>query len=129
LSCDILLNENLHFNLQRYLKFPTYRPFWAKKLVPWAKMPLLMINHDDKKPPQPRCDGFFVTLSRAGRMSELLADTELLLGDEGAVAADVLTHQVIEQFATLTYQHLQCTLSRMILLVDLQVLGQVGNTV
>ena len=59
----------------------------------------------------------------------LLADTEFLLGDEGAVTVDVLAHQIIEQFAALTYQHLKCTLSRMILLVDLQVLGQVGNTV
>ena len=75
------------------------------------------------------CGGVALIRFSVLRMSGLLADTELLLGDEGAVAVDVHANQVIEQFATLTNQHLQCTLSRMILLVDLQVLGQVGNTV
>ena len=58
----------------------------------------------------------------------LLADTKLLAGDDGAITVDVLADEIIEQAATLTYQHLQCTLSRMIFFVDLQVFGQVGDT-
>ncbi len=46
-----------------------------------------------------------VEISRSG--TGLLADTQFLLGDEGAVTVDVLAHQVIEQFAALTYQHLK----------------------
>ena len=67
------------------------------------------------------------TLLREG--VALFADTQLFLGDEGAVAVDVLACQIIEQATTLTNQHLQSTLSRMIFLVDLQMLGLLGNTV
>lgn len=58
----------------------------------------------------------------------LLADAELLASDDGTIAVDVLADEVIEQATTLTYQHLQSTLSRMILFVGLQVFGQVGDT-
>ncbi len=58
----------------------------------------------------------------------LLADAEFFLGDDGAVAVDVLADEVIQQAAALTHEHLKGALSRMIFLVDLQVLGQVGDT-
>lgn len=47
----------------------------------------------------------------------LLADTELFLSDDGAVAVDVLALQVVEKATTLTYQHLKSALCRMIFVV------------
>ena len=58
----------------------------------------------------------------------LLADAKLLLRDDCAITLNIGANQIIEQATTLTYQHLQGTLGRIILLVDLQMLGQVGNT-
>ena len=54
----------------------------------------------------------------------LLTDTELLLGDDSTVAVDILTDQVIEQAATLTYEGLQSACSSVVLVVGLQVLGE-----
>ena len=60
-------------------------------------------------------------------LDRLAAESEL--GDDGAVALDVDAREVIEQAATTTHQHEQATTAVMVLLVDLQVLGEVGDAV
>ena len=52
----------------------------------------------------------------------LLADTELFLSDDSAVAVDVLALQVVEQATTLTNQHFQSALCGVVLVVVLEVL-------
>ena len=47
----------------------------------------------------------------------LLADTQLFLRDDSAVAVDVFTHQVVEKTTTLTYQHLKSAFSCMIFVI------------
>ncbi len=47
----------------------------------------------------------------------LFADAELFLSDDGAVAGDVFTHEVVKQTTTLTYQHLKSALCCMILVI------------
>ena len=48
---------------------------------------------------------------------DLLSDTELLLGDDGAVAVDVLADEVVEKTTTLTYQSLECSCGRIIFMI------------
>ena len=55
----------------------------------------------------------------------LLTDTEFLLGDDCAVTIDVLANQVIQEAAALTYENLQSACGSVVLVVLLQVLGQV----
>ena len=55
----------------------------------------------------------------------LLTDTEFLLGDDCAVTIDVLANQVIQEAAALTYENLQSASGSEVLVVLLQVLGQV----
>ena len=61
------------------------------------------------------------------RVSRLLTQAEFF--DDGTVAVDVAVVQIVEQSATLTYQHSQSSFSAIILSVELQVLSQVRNTV
>ena len=71
-------------------------------------------------------------LPRAGRAKgvkkRLLADAEFLLGNDCAVAVDVLADEVVEQTATLTYESLQGAGSGVVLVVSFQVLGKVLDT-
>ena len=62
--------------------------------------------------------------SASGR-SELAADAEAL--DDRAVALDVGLHQVLEQAATLADQQQQAAPAVVVVLVGLEVLGQVGD--
>ena len=59
---------------------------------------------------------------------DLLADAEFLLGDDGAVAVDVLADQVVKKATTLTYESLQSAGRGMVLVVVLEVLGEVLDT-
>ena len=59
--------------------------------------------------------------------AELLADTELL--DDGAVALDVDLDQVVQQAATLTYQHFQRPRGVEVLVIGLHVLRQVADAI
>jgi len=66
-----------------------------------------------KKPRQPDWVlRFFVWFWR-----RLFADAELFLCDDGAVAVDVLTHEVVEQTTTLTNQHLKSAFGCMIFVI------------
>ena len=65
--------------------------------------------------------GFSVGL----KSSRLLADTELLLGDDRTVAVDVLADEVIEEAAALTYESLKRTGCCIVLVVVLKVLCEV----
>lgn len=56
----------------------------------------------------------FVIVKRA---RGLLADTELFLCDDGAIAADVFAHQVVEKTTTLANKHFKSALSRMIFVI------------
>ena len=58
---------------------------------------------------------------------QLLAQAKSL--NDGTVAIDIALLQVLQQAAALTYQHSQCSFSAIILLVDLQMLSQVRDTV
>ena len=49
------------------------------------------------------------------------------MGDQIAIPLDVSVHDVIEQTATLADQHQESTTAVMVLLVDLQVFGEVSN--
>lgn len=51
------------------------------------------------------------------RARGLLADTKLFLGDDSAVAVDVLLHEVVEKTTTLTYEHLKSALCCMIFVI------------
>ena len=51
------------------------------------------------------------------------------LRDERPVPLDVVAPEVVEQSPTLTHEHEQPTAAVMVLLVDLQVLGEVGDAV
>ena len=59
----------------------------------------------------------------------LLADAELLLGDDGAVAVDVFALQVIEKATTLADEHLKGALGGVVFVVFFQVLGQVTDAI
>ena len=58
----------------------------------------------------------------------LLTDAELFLGDDGAVAVDVFADKVIQQTATLTDEGFQRAGGDEVLVVLLQVLGEVFDT-
>ena len=58
----------------------------------------------------------------------LLADTELFLGDNGAVTVDVLADEVVEEAAALTYERFQGACRSVVLVVLLEVLGEVFDT-
>ena len=60
--------------------------------------------------------------------AELLADTELLLGDDGAVAVDVLADEIIQKAATLTYECLESACGRIIFVICPKVFGQMSYT-
>lgn len=47
----------------------------------------------------------------------LLADTELFLGDDGAIAVDVFAHKVVQKAAALADEHLKGAFSGMIFVV------------
>ncbi len=64
-------------------------------------------------------------IKRAFVALDVVADAELL--DEGTVTLDVAFLDVGEQTATLTDEHHQTTAGMVILLVDLQVLGEVAD--
>ena len=55
----------------------------------------------------------------------LLSDAQL--GDDGAVTLDVLVHQVVEHLAALTDHLQQAPAAVVVVLVDLQVLGELLN--
>lgn len=59
--------------------------------------------------------------------SRLLAEVERL--DDGAVALDVHLLEVLQQLAALTYQTQQCALRAEVVLVVLEVLSKVADTV
>ena len=54
---------------------------------------------------------------RSVLLAELFADTEFFLSDDGAVAGDVLAHEVVKEATTLTNEHLQSALSCMIFVI------------
>lgn len=58
----------------------------------------------------------------------LFTDTELFLGDDGAVTVDVFANQVVEQTTTLTYECFQRAGGNEVLVVLLKVLGEVFDT-
>ena len=62
-------------------------------------------------------------------MYRLLADAELLLGDDGAVAVDVFALQVVEKATTLADEHLQGALGGVVFVILFQVLGQVTDAI
>ena len=65
---------------------------------------------------------FAVVLLRTPPRFFLLSDAQL--GDNGAVALDVLGHQIVQHLAALTDHLQQAAAGVVVLLVDLQVLGQ-----
>ena len=50
-------------------------------------------------------------------------------GDDGAVALDIDAGEIIEQPAATTYEHQQASAAVVVLLVDLEVLGQVRDAI
>lgn len=74
--------------------------------------------------------GFRHTLlnSESDRISVLFADTEFFLGDDCAIAVDVLADQIVEQAATLTYKRFQCACCGIVFVIGLQMLCQVLDT-
>ena len=58
----------------------------------------------------------------------LLTDAEFLLGDDGTITVDILANQIVKERTTLTYEHLKCACRGIILVVCLQVLGEVLDT-
>ena len=58
------------------------------------------------------------TLSCVLKHSEiLLSDTELFFSDDGTVAVDVYSNQIIEEATTLTYQFLKSACCTMIFVI------------
>ena len=57
--------------------------------------------------------------------THLLSDSQLC--DAGSIALDILGHQVVQQTAALTDHLVQAETGMIVLLMDLQMLGQLGN--
>ncbi len=55
----------------------------------------------------------------------LATDTELFLCDDGAIAVDILADQIVEKAAALTYECLKRTGCSIVLVIALEVLGEV----
>lgn len=82
--------------------------------------------------PQGGMHGYFPSLTRGPHCAglairlDVVADAESL--DEFAVFVDVAVLDVLQKTATLTDKHHESTLRVLVLLVHLQMLGQVANT-
>lgn len=61
----------------------------------------------------------------AARFDPLSADAEV--GDQLSVPLDVSVTDIVEQAAPLTHQHEETPAAVMVLFVDLQMLGEVGD--
>ena len=73
-------------------------------------------------------DAILLCFERNCLERQLLSDSELLLGDDGTVAVDVLLDKVVKQATTLTYKHLQGAFSCMVLMILLQVSSKMRDT-
>ena len=73
-------------------------------------------------------DAILLCFERNCLEAQLLSDSELLLGDDGTVAVDVLLDKVVKQATTLTYKHLQGAFSCMVLMILLQVSSKMRDT-
>ncbi len=62
------------------------------------------------------------------RRGALFADAELFLGDDGAIAVDVLADQIVKEAAALAYEGLKSAGCSVVLVIRLQVLGEVFDT-
>ena len=58
----------------------------------------------------------------------LATDTEFLLCDDRAVTVDVFADQIVEKAAALAYESLQCACCSVVLVIALEVLGEVLDT-